>query len=133
MVPVRGKFISHGQYDICLKIWSKHKVKMAGYWPSSCLLKLLWAKTKSRSIKIQKKKQNMNMGNIQLPWPNKLGQYRIYYMAKKRNSSCRTKAGNPKRAAQVANQNTGFSLTLEKILLVKSWKWNPSGNWVNFQ
>ena len=36
-------------------------------------------------------------------------------MAKKRNSSCGTKAGNPKRAAQVANQNTGFSLTLEKM------------------
>ena len=43
-------------------------------------------------------------------------------MAKKKNFSCGTKAGNPKRAAKVANQNTGFGLTLEKILLVKIMK-----------
>ena len=73
------------------------------------------------------KKKKMNVGNIQLSLPNKLGQYRIYYTAKKITFSCGTKAGNPKRAAQVANQNTGFSHTLEKILLVKSCIWNPSG------
>ena len=34
---------------------TKHKVKMAGYWPTS-LFVFLWTEMKSRSIKTQKKK-----------------------------------------------------------------------------
>ena len=49
--------------------------------------------------------------NIQSFLPNKLGQYKIYYMAKKRTFSCATKAGNPRAAlpARVAKQNVGFA------------------------
>ena len=39
---------------------TKREVKMAGYWPSS-FFAFLWTKTKSRSIKTQKK----NEANIQ--------------------------------------------------------------------
>ena len=55
---------------------TKCEVKMAGYWPSSFFV-CLWTKTKSRSINSQKK----NEANIQPSWPNKLCQWRIYYMA----------------------------------------------------
>ena len=41
---------------------TKREVKMAGYW--------IWAKTKLRSVKTQKK----NKANIQQSWLNKLGQ-----------------------------------------------------------
>ena len=46
-----------------------------------------------------------------LTMKNKLGQEKIYYMAKKKIFSCRTNTGNPKRAkcALVANPNTGFA------------------------
>lgn len=50
-----------------------------GYWPSVRLRWLdigcLWTEIKSRSVAMQKK----NKANIQPSWPNKLGQYRIYY------------------------------------------------------
>lgn len=66
-----------------------------GYWPSVRLRWLdigcLWTEIKSRSVAMQKK----NKANIQPSWPNKLGQYRIYYNGIKHQKmilwSCRTK------------------------------------------
>ena len=67
---------------------TKREVKKAGYWPSS-FLPLLDSKMTLRSIKTPTR--------IQLSWPNKLGQKRICFMAKKRTCSCRTDMGNPER------------------------------------
>ena len=65
---------------------TKREDKKAGYWPSS-FLPLSDSKMTLRSIKTPKR--------IQLSWPNKLGQKRIYFMAKKRTCSCGTDMGNP--------------------------------------
>jgi len=54
---------------------TKRGVKMAGHWPSSFFV-YLSTEMKPRSINIQQK----NEANIQPSRPNKLGQYRIYYM-----------------------------------------------------
>ena len=67
---------------------TKREVKKAGYWPSS-FLPLSDSKMTLRSIKTPKR--------IQLSWPNKLGQKRIYFMAKKRTCSFGNDMGNPER------------------------------------
>ena len=54
-----------------LQVWGK----MAGYWLSS-FFACLWAETQSRSRNASKN----NEANIQPFSPNKLGQFRIYYM-----------------------------------------------------
>ena len=54
-------------------LFTKREVKMAGYRPSS-FAAFLWTSTQCQSIKTHK----MNEVNIQLSWPNKLGQKRTY-------------------------------------------------------
>ena len=49
------------------------EVKMAGYWPSSFL------RVYGDGVKVHNSRKK-NETNIQPSWPNKLGQYRIYYM-----------------------------------------------------
>ena len=58
---------------------AKRDVKMAGYWLSSFFAFLSSDWLSKRAIKTRKK----NEVNVQSSWPNRLGQQRIYYMAKK--------------------------------------------------
>ena len=54
-----------------------------GWILAKFFLACLWTETKARSIKSQK-----NVANIQQSWPNKLGQWRIYYVAFRENITC---------------------------------------------
>ena len=57
---------------------TKSEVKMTGSWACSFLRSY-----GSRQVEIHKK-EKMNEANIQSSWPNKLGQWRIYFMVKKK-------------------------------------------------
>ena len=64
-------------YSFCkYGLLAKCDVKMAGYW-TFFFFACLWTETKLGSINSQKK----NKANIQPSWPNKIGQWRIYYTA----------------------------------------------------
>ena len=58
---------------------TKSEVKMTGSWACSFFLRSYG----SRQVEIHKK-EKMNEANIQSSWPNKLGQWRIYFMVKKK-------------------------------------------------
>jgi len=54
------------------ELLTKSEIKMAGYWPNS-LFASLWTEIQ--------KLANAEQEKIQPSSPNKLGQYRVYYMA----------------------------------------------------
>ena len=61
IITTEARYLNSNKYILL----TKREVKMAGYWPCS-LFAFLWTKTKSRSIKTQKK----NKANIQPSWAN---------------------------------------------------------------
>ena len=69
---------------------------MAGYWPSSFLSFFI----DQEKVEVNKSAEK-NEANIQPYCPNMLGQYRIYYFAKKRTFYRGTNAGNPEQARWV--------------------------------
>ena len=63
------------------------KLRYMYYWP---------CRRSSSIVRSKRSKQNKNKANLQPSWPNKLGQQRVYYMAKRLHQDCGNKEGNPK-------------------------------------